>query len=569
MRCARASTTSRCGGMANRWGGGACASKAPMRSRASRPTSSRGSGWTSRALRPRSASRWQARRAPESRPCTRPQAHDTTRARSHCTSRSRKPCWRRGTLPSTRRSLDAGITAFRLAYGATLLRSQARGAQPFHQGSLRFDAGMNAGAWRLRHRSTHLWRPARARESDTLSAHLERDVSRFDARLTLGDFNATGLLFDPVALRGVRFQSDDRMLPASQLRNAPTIRGVADTNARVQVRQARAVAVRYDGAARAVRARGRASARARRRSRGPHRGSRWSRPVLPRALRRDAGVAARRAKAVRACRGPVARHGRVGRARGRGRIGSRRARSRHVARRRAGDCRPRAGLGRRRVRFARRCACRSIACMRAHRANGPCARREPRARPSRRRLAAARTTLQISASHMPASFHALQHAVHSPGPRRERQRFDATLHKTFGDRRHGLRLSLVDRRFHDMRGNQRSAQLGWSMPAGRNGADVARHDRSHARRSPRRATHHAVLSLTVPLRIGNAASFVHAHARAGAGPFRPAIRHGRRLQRSTRLELRLRARRRRRAAARRPRVLRSPTPAARATSTRA
>ena len=46
-----------------------------------------------------------------------------------------------------------------------------------------------------------------------------------------------GELFDSVRLRGASLFSDDRMLPDSQTGFAPVVRGVAETNARVSVRQ--------------------------------------------------------------------------------------------------------------------------------------------------------------------------------------------------------------------------------------------------------------------------------------------------------------------------------------------
>ena len=486
-----------------------------MHSRASRPTSSRGSGWPSRALRPRNASRWRAGLAPEIA-TLHPAAsarYDPGELALHVSIPQALLAPRSAAIDAT--SLEDGIPAFRLSYGATLLRSQARGAQPFHQGSLRLDAGMNAGAWRLRHRSTHLWRPARARESDTLSAHLERDVSRFDARLTLGDFNATGLLFDPVALRGVRFQSDDRMLPAPHLRSAPTIRGVADTNARVQVRQAGRLLFDTtvppgpfafedvlplgrggDLEVRIVEADGRV-----RSFLVPY----AAMPGLLRAGHQRFGIVAGVLRDVEAWDAPVVAgaleagvHDRIT--------------ARAAAQATAGHAQVLGG-----VAFASRVGALAIDRIHARTSRDTGLARGASTRAAfTTEAAAARTTLQVSAWHMPASFHALQHVVRSHGPHRERQRFDATLHKTFGHRRHGLRLALVDRRFHDVRGNQRSAQLGWSMPAGRNGTLLhATIEQTHA--IARRAAHHAVLSLTVPLRMGNAASFANTHARAGAG----------------------------------------------------
>ena len=53
----------------------------------------------------------------------------------------------------------------------------------------------------------------------------------------IGDGNTPGNLFDSVPFRGVQIATDESMLPDSQQGYAPTIRGIARTNARVTVRQ--------------------------------------------------------------------------------------------------------------------------------------------------------------------------------------------------------------------------------------------------------------------------------------------------------------------------------------------
>ncbi|MGO4610516.1 fimbria/pilus outer membrane usher protein, partial [Variovorax sp. 2RAF20] len=55
--------------------------------------------------------------------------------------------------------------------------------------------------------------------------------------LTLGDSFTTGEVFDSFSVRGVQVSSEDRMLPDSMRAYAPIVRGVAESNARVIVRQ--------------------------------------------------------------------------------------------------------------------------------------------------------------------------------------------------------------------------------------------------------------------------------------------------------------------------------------------
>ncbi|SQI97309.1 fimbrial biogenesis outer membrane usher protein [Klebsiella oxytoca] len=51
----------------------------------------------------------------------------------------------------------------------------------------------------------------------------------------MGDTFTTGDVFDSVQFRGIQLMSDDEMLPDSQRGFAPTIRGMAHSNAKVTI----------------------------------------------------------------------------------------------------------------------------------------------------------------------------------------------------------------------------------------------------------------------------------------------------------------------------------------------
>ncbi|MNU47456.1 Outer membrane usher protein HtrE precursor [compost metagenome] len=99
------------------------------------------------------------------------------------------------------------------------------------------NAGFNAGEWRFRHAGSALGSSVGSSSYNTISTYGQRDVTMWNAQLTLGDAFTSGDLFDSVAFRGVRVASDDRMLPDSMRGYAPRIAGVANTNARVRVTQ--------------------------------------------------------------------------------------------------------------------------------------------------------------------------------------------------------------------------------------------------------------------------------------------------------------------------------------------
>ncbi|WP_279427249.1 fimbria/pilus outer membrane usher protein [Glaesserella parasuis] len=55
--------------------------------------------------------------------------------------------------------------------------------------------------------------------------------------LTVGDFTTDGAVVEAIGLHGVRLSSNDRMLPTSLRGYAPTVRGIAHSNARVTISQ--------------------------------------------------------------------------------------------------------------------------------------------------------------------------------------------------------------------------------------------------------------------------------------------------------------------------------------------
>ncbi|MCM4344458.1 fimbria/pilus outer membrane usher protein, partial [Escherichia coli] len=57
------------------------------------------------------------------------------------------------------------------------------------------------------------------------------------SRLTLGEDYTPSDIFDSVPFRGVMLGSDESMVPYNQREFAPVVRGIARTQARIEVRQ--------------------------------------------------------------------------------------------------------------------------------------------------------------------------------------------------------------------------------------------------------------------------------------------------------------------------------------------
>lgn len=131
---------------------------------------------------------------------------------------------------------DNGINAARLGYTLNHLRmSSDYGSRATTSAML--NAGVNVGAWRFRHDGYYAYDSqlgGNYRAGRTLA---QRDLPGLDAQLVVGESSTTGDLFDGVNYRGVSVSTDPRMLPDSQNGYAPTVRGVAHSNARVVIRQ--------------------------------------------------------------------------------------------------------------------------------------------------------------------------------------------------------------------------------------------------------------------------------------------------------------------------------------------
>lgn len=136
---------------------------------------------------------------------------------------------------------DNGVPAGLLNYNLNSYRSSTS-SQAQTNSYLGLDAGINLGPWHLRQDSTLTWQsasgdaPSRSHWQN-IRSYVQRDLPAWRAQLTLGDSYTDGQVFDSYGIRGVQLATDDRMLPDSMRGYAPVIRGVAQTNALVTVRQ--------------------------------------------------------------------------------------------------------------------------------------------------------------------------------------------------------------------------------------------------------------------------------------------------------------------------------------------
>jgi P pilus assembly protein, porin PapC len=130
---------------------------------------------------------------------------------------------------------DAGDDAAMLNYNASAFHVRRDGERSTAS-HVNLRAGLNAGGWRLRHAGSFSVADHQRRWMNT-QTFAQHDLTEARAQMTLGDAYTSGLILDSVRLRGVSIASDPRMLPASQRGYAPVVRGVAESNAQVTVRQ--------------------------------------------------------------------------------------------------------------------------------------------------------------------------------------------------------------------------------------------------------------------------------------------------------------------------------------------
>jgi len=131
---------------------------------------------------------------------------------------------------------DEGIPVGLLSYDLNAWHSQNPDtSQDTAYAGVRY--GFNYGAWRFRSRGNVNWDRQSGTRYANQDIYLQRDITPLKAQMLIGDSYTRGDTFDSVSLRGVRMYNDDRMLPNGLSNYAPTIRGIANSNAKVTVTQ--------------------------------------------------------------------------------------------------------------------------------------------------------------------------------------------------------------------------------------------------------------------------------------------------------------------------------------------
>lgn len=100
-----------------------------------------------------------------------------------------------------------------------------------------FNSGINLGAWHFRAQGNYSWQKDGDSNIDYQNRYVQRDIAALRSQLIIGESGTSGEAFDTINLRGIRLYSESQMLPPQLSSYAPTIRGVANSNAKVTITQ--------------------------------------------------------------------------------------------------------------------------------------------------------------------------------------------------------------------------------------------------------------------------------------------------------------------------------------------
>jgi len=131
---------------------------------------------------------------------------------------------------------DQGITAFYTNYQTNFSRNISQGYRSDYR-YVGLRSGLNIGAWRLRNESSVSGTSGSGNKFTSNRSYLERDITGLKGRLAAGELYTQGDIFDSVRFRGAQLSSDLAMLPDDEVGYAPVVRGIAESNATVEISQ--------------------------------------------------------------------------------------------------------------------------------------------------------------------------------------------------------------------------------------------------------------------------------------------------------------------------------------------
>lgn len=131
---------------------------------------------------------------------------------------------------------DNGINAFFLNY--SLSGSNSTGNSDDYY--LSINSGVNLGGFQFRNLSS--WQYSKLQQNtintwNSIYTYLQKPIISIKSTLLIGESSTNDTFFNGIGFRGIKLNTSDDMFPNSQQGYAPTIKGIAKTNAKVSIKQ--------------------------------------------------------------------------------------------------------------------------------------------------------------------------------------------------------------------------------------------------------------------------------------------------------------------------------------------
>ncbi len=146
--------------------------------------------------------------------------------------------------------IDAAMLDYRFGASSGNIRNDGAPSRRVSQQFLGLGSGINLGNWRLRQFTTYnhtgtsfapasdsVYDKSNASPWRAVSTSAQRDIESLNGQLLVGEAQTPGEVMESIGFRGAQLASDAAMLPDSQQGFAPTVRGFAQTQAKVSIRQ--------------------------------------------------------------------------------------------------------------------------------------------------------------------------------------------------------------------------------------------------------------------------------------------------------------------------------------------
>ena len=111
------------------------------------------------------------------------------------------------------------------------------GHQTQTSGFLSVNGGINFGKWQLRQQSNVSFSEGGKTQWNNTKSYVQRPIEQIEGNILVGQIYTSGRFFSGLRFTGVNVSSDDRMLPPSRRGYAPTITGIAKSNAKISIFQ--------------------------------------------------------------------------------------------------------------------------------------------------------------------------------------------------------------------------------------------------------------------------------------------------------------------------------------------